>query len=111
MVNCRRHNALRIEELDEDLSAKDYDHGKRDNGMNKAMNAYSSDLRIMKRNEDKCSDAFEKLKTLLKKECPCMKYNTQVMCENASGLKNCHCADSDKCDKCETNKNRDRLQL
>lgn len=111
MVNCRRHNALRIEELEEDLSAKDNDHGKGDNGMNKAMNAYSSDLRIIKREEDACSIAFEALKRLLKKECPCMKFNERVMCENATGLKHCHCTGSEDCVKCEWKKSEDRLAL
>lgn len=40
LVNCRRRNTLRIEELDDNLSLKGYDHGKRENTMNQAVNAY-----------------------------------------------------------------------
>ena len=90
MVNCRRSNALRIEELDEDLSAEDYDHRKRDNGMNKAMNAYSSDLRIIKTTEDACNEKFEELKDSLQTKCPCVKFNMAVLCENATLVENCH---------------------
>ena len=59
IVNCRRRNAPRIEELDEDLRAKDYDQGKRDNGMNQAMNAYSrGDLEIIKKEEGIYSEKY-----------------------------------------------------
>ena len=100
MVNCRRRNALRIEELDEDLSAKNYDHRKRDNGM--AMNAYSSDLRIIEKEElkkDDCKIAFKTLMDELK-NCSCHKtFNKRIMCET---IKNCHCSGSgDSCDECE----------
>ena len=37
LVNCRRRNTLQIEELDDNLSVKGYDHGKRENAMNQAM--------------------------------------------------------------------------
>jgi len=40
LVNCRRRNTLRIEEQDDNLSVKGYDHGKRENTMNQAVNAY-----------------------------------------------------------------------
>lgn len=40
LVNCSRRNTLRIEELDDNLSVKGYDHGKRENTMNQPMNAY-----------------------------------------------------------------------
>ena len=101
MVNCRRRNTLRIEELDEDLSAEDYDHRKRDNGMNKAMNAYSSDLRIIKTTDDECNKKFKKLKTSLKKKCPCVKFNMRVLCETATGLEDCHCDSSaESCGEC-----------
>ena len=37
LVNCSRRNTLRIEELDDNLSVKGYDHGKRENTMNQPM--------------------------------------------------------------------------
>lgn len=40
LVNCSRRNTLRIEELDDNLSVKGYDHGKRESTMNQEMNAY-----------------------------------------------------------------------
>ncbi|XP_044173764.1 uncharacterized protein LOC122957572 [Acropora millepora] len=40
LVNCRRRNTLQIEELDDNLSVKGYDHGKRESTMNQEMNAY-----------------------------------------------------------------------
>ena len=39
IVNCRRLDTFNIEELGEYFSAKDYDQGKRDNGMNQEINA------------------------------------------------------------------------
>ena len=33
LVNCRRRNTLQIEELDDNLSVRGYDHGKRENTM------------------------------------------------------------------------------
>ena len=113
MVNCRRRNALRIEELDEDLSAKDYDHRKRDNGMVKAMNAYSSDLRTIKRNteKDSCSSVFEIWMQALNKSCLCNETrNKRVICQETMGLKNCYCTRSGNCDECVT-LNEDRLAL
>ena len=101
MVSCRRRNALRIEELDEDLSAKDYDHGKRDNG----MNAHSS---------DPCNTTFNALKEALEKECRCINFNERVLCQEAMGIDNCQCSywGDYKCGDCEKESvNRDRLPL
>lgn len=41
IVDCRHRNVFSIEELGEHFSAKDYDQGKRDKGMNQAINAHS----------------------------------------------------------------------
>lgn len=83
MVNCRRRNALRIGELDEDLSAKDNDQGKIDNGMNQAMNVYSSVLRIIKSRRNKCES--DPLLSDVKKNCRC---NKRPFCKKQE---DCHC--------------------
>ena len=102
MVNCRRRNALRIGELDEDLSAKDYDQGKKDNGMNQAMNAYSSDLRIIKSKRNDCEvdpHLFAAIETSKCKEC-----NMRYLCEEKQG---CHCTKpGPKCGCRKLNKGR-----
>ena len=52
IVNCRHRNVFSIEELGEHFSAKDYDQGKRDKGMNQAINAHSKgDRGIITRTE------------------------------------------------------------
>ena len=40
IVNCRRRNTFNVEELGEYFNAKDDDQGKRDKGMNQAINAH-----------------------------------------------------------------------
>ena len=106
MVNCRRRNALRIQELDEDLSTKDYDHRKRDNGMNKAMNAYSSDLRTIEKKQDECKNFYETMIEALKKDCSCNEtFNKRIICEDATRIQNCHCTRSaDSCGECKKGK-------
>lgn len=57
IVNCRSRNTFSIEELGEHFSAKDYDQGKRDKGMNQAINAHpKGDRGIITRQEGQCSD-------------------------------------------------------
>lgn len=61
--------------------------------MNQAMNAYSSDLRIIKRSEGNYSegDVWIILSQALKK-CPRKKCNKREMCESIEGFPNCRCA-------------------
>ena len=98
MVNCRRLNGLRIGELDEDLSTKDYDQGKIDNGKKHARNAYFSDLRNIKkyRKRDVCSLFSEAIKKNQCKGC-----NMRNFCHQEL---NCHCEDpGNACGRCVPN--------
>lgn len=66
MVNCKRRNALRIEELDEY-----YDQGKIDNGMNQAMNAYPRGDLPRKKPQYSQKEVCDMLSTVIKKyHCP-----------------------------------------
>lgn len=86
MVNCRRRNALRIGELDEDLSAKDYDQGKTDNGKNHARNIKNNSV-------DVCSHLSKVIENV-----ECNGYNKRLLCLSELG---CRCTKPrGKCGKC-----------
>ena len=116
LVNCRRRNTLRIEEQDDNLSVKGYDHGKRENTMNQAVNAYfrKKELRDTFHTKfysaaevcDMLSDALSKCKkkklvqickaNRSKEEpiaqCSCNKYTDCLVCQrmNSKGIRLFH---------------------
>ena len=108
MVNGRRSNALRIEELDEELSAKDYYQGKIDNRMNQATNAYSSYLRTIKNKKGNFSvrEVCTILSEAVKK---CKKGDKRGMCQSHS---DCWCSERDgDCPGCQLQEHAGRLAL
>ena len=57
LVNCKRRNTLRIEELDDNLSVKGYDHGKRENTMKQPIMFSLSDVcNILSEEVSKCKN-------------------------------------------------------
>ncbi|XP_015774078.1 PREDICTED: uncharacterized protein LOC107352266 [Acropora digitifera] len=80
IVNCRRRNIFRIEQLDEDLGVKGYDHGKRENRMNQAMNTYPREKEKVFSVQDVCymlSEALDK----------CRKGDTKKICQATDAKK------------------------
>ena len=109
LVNCRRRNTLRIEELDDNLSVKGYDHGKRENTMNQEMNAYFRKKEVRKtltENFFSVTDVCRMLSDALSK---CKKNTSVAICDARDyneRMAYCTC-NQYECDACQTPNSQD----
>ena len=109
LVNCSRRNTLRIEELDDNLSVKGYDHGKRENTMNQEMNAYFRMKELRKTLTEKFYSAADVCLMLSDALSKCKNNNSVDICnvtkskEHHGRMNYCTCnrPRSKSCDVCQ----------
>ena len=106
MVNCRRRNTFRIEQLDEDLRVKGYDHGERANKVNKAMNACS--IKANHKNYEKCLYSEEDVCKILSRVAVKFNREKEKICNLSMGIGgDCVCdLPDDQCAECIIEKSR-----
>ena len=107
LVNCRRRNTLRIEELDDNLSVKGYDHGKRENTMNQEMNAYFRRKELRENLNEEFYSVDEVCSMLSDAESKCKNKNSVHICsankskDYVNRMAHCTC-NSHSCAFCQT---------
>ena len=110
LVNCRRRNTLRIEELDDNLSVKGYDHGKRESTMNQEMNAYFRRKEGKRTFNEKIYSVTDVCQMLSEAMSKCKNNESEKICKATNSneyrkpMMNCGCnrASPKLCDACQT---------